>query len=288
MNNDLPLTPNHQSLVAYIPVLHQGYLNLFKNHPGAKNLYLIGEEYTQEYRPLQKDIRALSSEMMKKTIEALDIYEQVEILNEKTIEQLKHSTDELIFPYEDISLSLSEVLFPEKNIIFDPIFLRWDKKRTVGRQEVVENEVISQEKFDQEMMQAAVDQSQKSSDWWRQVGALIIKEKKIIAESRNIHVPYDYQQYIDGDPRANFSSGELIELSSSIHAESACIAEMARVGESLEGASMYTSTFPCPVCAKLIAYSGIKKLYYLEGYSLIDGENILESKGVEIVRVKVD
>jgi dCMP deaminase len=48
---------------------------------------------------------------------------------------------------------------------------------------------------------------------------------------------------------------------------------------------MYVTTFPCPPCAKMIAFSGVKKLYYAGGYGVLDGEAIMKSKGVEIIFV---
>lgn len=276
------------NLVAYIPVLHAGYLQFFRQqHSQATTLFLIGDEYTSEFASLRKDIRALPAAMMVQMINSLELFEQVRVLDADAVQYLNDTSDLLVMPYEDVSCFVAETCFSQKHIVYDPIFLRWDKKRTLMAQDVLPDQRISAQEFDQEWMQQAVKISHKSSDWWRQVGALIIKDKKVVAQSKNIHLPYDFQQYIDGDPRANFSSGERIELSSSLHAESACIAQAAKKGSSLEAAEMYTSTFPCPVCAKLIAYSGIQKLFYLDGYSLLDGQPILKSMGVEIVKVRM-
>ena len=49
---------------------------------------------------------------------------------------------------------------------------------------------------------------------------------------------------------------------------------------------MYVTVFPCPPCAKLIAYSGIKRLYCGGGYAVLDGEEVLKSNGVEIYFVE--
>src|SRR5690606_10170342 len=131
-------------------------------------------------------------------------------------------------------------------------------------------------------------EANKSSDWWRRVGAAIVKDGGILVSAYNKHLPTEHTPYVNGDPRNAFSKGVNIELSSAIHAEALAISEMAKKGIPLEGTSMYVSTFPCPVCAKLIASSGIKKVYYYEGYSMLDGEDVLRSKGVEIIRVNLD
>ncbi|MBL7150255.1 MAG: hypothetical protein ISS84_01385, partial [Candidatus Pacebacteria bacterium] len=52
--------------------------------------------------------------------------------------------------------------------------------------------------------------------------------------------------------------------------------------------TLYLTHFPCSVCAKLIAYSGIKNLYFSEGASNLDGKKILELVGVKITRVIQD
>jgi len=48
---------------------------------------------------------------------------------------------------------------------------------------------------------------------------------------------------------------------------------------------MYVTHFPCPVCAKLIALSGIKKIIYSKGSSVFDGERVMKSRGVEIIKI---
>jgi dCMP deaminase len=88
-----------------------------------------------------------------------------------------------------------------------------------------------------------------------------------------------------GDPRSNFDAGEHFELSKAIHAEAALIAQAARRGAPLDGASVYVTTFPCPVCAKSIAAAGITKVYYTKGYSLFDAEDVLGAAHIEIIQV---
>ena len=48
---------------------------------------------------------------------------------------------------------------------------------------------------------------------------------------------------------------------------------------------MYVTDFPCPPCAKLIAGAGVAKLYYRDGYAVLDGQDVLDVAGVEIVQV---
>jgi dCMP deaminase len=48
---------------------------------------------------------------------------------------------------------------------------------------------------------------------------------------------------------------------------------------------MYVTDFPCPPCAKLIAGAGIARLYFRTGYAVLDGQDVLEQAGVEVVQV---
>jgi dCMP deaminase len=271
------------AFLAYIPVLHQGYLKFFQRHPEVKKLYLIGPEFLNQYRSIQKDLRALTPDQIKTSIEALHLFETVEILD---LPSPAIAAEKIVSPDEDVSRDFIQTFWPNAEVEYDHIFLRWDRKRSLTNENVEPDVNISQDEFDQRMMTLAYEEASKSSDWWRQVGAVLVKDREVIAVVRNTHVPHDHQQYVDGDPRADFGSGEHIDLSTSLHAEAALIVAAAKKGISTQDCWMYATTFPCPYCAPIVARSGIKKLFYSEGYSMIEGEQMLKSKGVEIVKVE--
>ncbi len=99
-------------------------------------------------------------------------------------------------------------------------------------------------------------------------------------------MPHEQSLYALGDPRGNFSWGERIELSNSLHAERSVIAQAARRGISVSGASLYVTTFPCPPCAMDIVEAGFSRLYYREGYSKVGAEDILRGGQIEIIKVE--
>ncbi len=266
-------------IIAYIPVLHKGYLQFLEKHDAP--VFLLGDEMLAEFPHLRKDVRALVPEQMKKSLEVLGF--EVYILTTKNISEL--ASVSLIMSDEDIMRDLAKKYFPQKEILWDSIFLRWDKQNSLRQKEVLPDQHLSEEASHQKMMLLAKELAEKSADWWRQVGAIVTKNGKILLHAKNDHVPDVQQHLYEGDPRGNFHKGEYIELSTAQHAEASVIAEAAKKGISLENSEMYVTTFPCPVCAKLIAYSGIKKLYYVDGYAMIDGESILKANGVEITRV---
>ncbi len=274
-------------IIAYVPVLHAGYLRFFEKYKDA-DLYIFGADLISKFDYLYKEIRALDPKRMQKAIESLKIFEEVELLDEKKLEQLQKEELKIIMPNEDILRTLSKEYFSDRNVIFDAIFLRWDKHNTAREFPVNPDIKISQAEFDKQMMLSANDASKESSDWWRRVGSVVVKDGEIILSANNSHVPSEHMPFVDGDPRSCFHKGMHLDLSTAIHSEAAIISEAARRGISLEGTSIYVTNFPCPPCAKSIAYSGIKKLYYNIGYGILDGESILKEKGVEIILVDME
>jgi cytidine deaminase len=59
---------------------------------------------------------------------------------------------------------------------------------------------------------------------------------------------------------------DLIEFGRIVHAEMSALSDAARKGISVEGSTLYCTTFPCHICAKLIVAAGIRKVVYLEPY----------------------
>jgi len=269
-------------LIAYIPSLHQGYLNFFKKFQDGK-LYILGKDLILDLPRMERDIRAIDPNEMKKAIVSLKIFREVEVLGKNNIGNI---SADIVMPDEDLSHHIAEKYLYDKSVSFESVFLRWDKLAAIKKYNVSPDSEVSKEDFDKEVTQEAFDESKKSSDWWRQVGAIIIKGGKKVLEGHNRHVPTEQNPYEIGDPRSNFDAGERIDLSTVLHAEAGLIARAAQKGISLDGASVYVTTFPCPNCAKIIAYSGIKKVFYTEGYSLLDAESILKNSDVEIIKVK--
>lgn len=271
-------------VVAFVPVIHTGYVQFFKKYPGT--LYLVSSEIANESIKLERHLRTLDVESIKKAIQALTIFDEVKILTKDSFIEISKSSLPVVMPDEDISHAIAESYLSGKGVVFEPVFLRWDKQITLVEHEVPAHRIITQEAFHKEMIAEANNEKDKSEDWWRQIAALIVKDGKVALKGHNRELPSHRGLDVYGDPRSNFNAGERIDLSLFIHAEAQVIANAAREGISTLGASMYVTTFPCPACAKLIAESGIKKVYYEKGYSLLDAEEILKHYGVELVLVK--
>jgi dCMP deaminase len=274
-----------KTLVAYVPVLHEGYRRFFEMHEGPKELYMFGPEITAEFPQLAKEIRQLSPALMQQAIDALGIFEHVSILDIETARALNTPEREVILPDEDVSREVAEKYFPKAQKTFDPIFLRWDKHNATKERESVPDARVSKEEFDTKMMAMLEREAGKSSDNWRHVAAAIVKDGQAVLTRHNTHLPSPHSPYAHGDPRGNYHRGDHMELSTALHAEAGLIADAAREGIKLEGADMYVTVYPCPPCAKLVAFSGIKNLYVAGGNPILDAEEVMKSKGVNIIFV---
>jgi len=102
----------------------------------------------------------------------------------------------------------------------------------------------------------------------RKVGALIVKDKRILTTGYN-GAPRGLPHCLDiGCLRMqrNIPPGERHELCRGIHAEQNAIIQAATSGTSIEGAVLYSTHHPCSLCIKMIMNAGIKQIFYLEGY----------------------
>jgi dCMP deaminase len=271
--------------VAYVPVLHEGYRRFTERHARGRRLYLIGPELYADYRPLAKDIRALPADLAASAIDSWGVCSEVSVLDLDTAVLLASESPSITLPAEDVSYQVVERFFSRCPVRYDTVFLRWDKSRSVqllhpgAVREVTDDEALA------DIAGAAELEAGRSIDWWRQVGAAIRYANGEVASATNEHWPHPLSPYAAGDPRSNFFKGVNFEISTAAHAEARLIAEAARRGIPTEGSVMYVTDFPCPPCAKLIAMAGVSRLYFRTGYAVLDGQQVLDAAGVEVVSI---
>jgi dCMP deaminase len=280
---------SERAVVAYVPVLHEGYRRFLQRHAAGAALYLIGPELYEDQRPLAKDIRALPAELVASAIEAWGVCSRVSVLDEAAARALAAQAPRIAMPDEDVSHRVAARFFERCEVLYDTVFLRWDRTRTARllepRARVWTEAERSGDALLAQLARAAGQAAAASVDWWRQVGAAMRLADGALLAATNEHSPHRLSAYAAGDPRANFYKGVGLELSTATHAEAALIARAAREGRSTQGATMFVSDFPCPPCAKLIAAAGVAKLYFADGYAVLDGEDVLAAAGVEVVRI---
>jgi dCMP deaminase len=144
----------------------------------------------------------------------------------------------------------------------------------------------------------------------RQVGAVIVKDNRILSYGYNgMPTGWDnnceYKDYMHGDAGGWLNPDEIYERwpfeeydkevesnrryrlvtkDEVLHAESNAIAKVSGSTESSENASMFCTTAPCIHCAKMIFQSGIKNVYYRDTYRDSKGVDFLEKSGVNVTK----
>jgi dCMP deaminase len=277
-------------LAAYIPVLHRGYLDFFNKYPDIDTIYIFGNQILKLSDYLRKDLRAFDPESAHKVVGSLGRFKNVHILDKTTIAKLQADNTEIVFADDDISHLVADEYFSSNKVSYYPVFLRWDRRgmdkdAAADQHDGVE---ITDSEFEANIMKEALEEASKSSDIWRRVGAILILSDGSSQKAYNSGMPTPYSPWIEDDPRILSKQGSDIDVSVFFHAEAKLIAKAAKVGQSLTGSTLYVTTFPCPACAMLVANSGIKTMYYKDGYAVLDGRRILEDNGVKLIRVTTD
>lgn len=108
----------------------------------------------------------------------------------------------------------------------------------------------------------------------RQVGALLVKNKMIISDGYN-GTPAGFENNCEDE---DDNSKPYV-----LHAEANAITKVARSHNSSDGATLYVTASPCMECAKLIIQAGIKRVVYGEHYRIMDGIELLQRAGIEVV-----
>ncbi len=271
-----------QKLVCYVPVIHQGYLEFFENYPEAEIHVLAPSVLASHFDYLRKDIRTLEPASVIQLLQGMR-RNVAEVKSDSQVKSL-FGTSHVIMPDDDISHALAEK-FSARKVTFEPVFLRWDRKAVHANVDVQPDRTVTMN-ADDPVVETLYKEAAKSTNWWRNVGAALVLDKKIIAAGHNRPVPTEYSSAIYGDPRILSGRSADIGLSIDIHAEPSAIGQAAAEGKALAGAALYVTTFPCPTCAKLIAASGIRYCYFVEGYATLDGQAILRANDVEIVKIE--
>jgi len=146
------------------------------------------------------------------------------------------------------------------------------------------------EKFIDAYMDVAERFAQLSSATRLKVGAIVVKDDRIISIGYN-GMPTGWDNcceeevLVDYGNRAGDAKYELKSKPEVLHAESNAIAKLARSPESGEGASIFITHSPCIDCAKLIYQSGITTVYYKNDYRSTQGIEFLNKSDIEVVKV---
>jgi len=121
----------------------------------------------------------------------------------------------------------------------------------------------------------------------RKIGAVIVKNKRVMTTGYN-GAPAGVKTCVERGEclrrKLNVPSGTRQELCYAIHAEQNAIIQAAKLGISIDGATLYCTHQPCAVCAKMLVNAGITRVVYQNGYPDEFAINILEEAGVPLER----
>ena len=130
-------------------------------------------------------------------------------------------------------------------------------------------------KFIKTYMDVAESFAKLSSAVRLQVGAIVVKDDRIISIGYN-GMPSGWDNCCEDD---NKTKAEVL------HAETNAIAKLAKSSESGLGATMFVTHAPCIDCAKLIYQSGIATVYYKNDYRSTQGLDFLSKSNVEVIKI---
>ena len=121
----------------------------------------------------------------------------------------------------------------------------------------------------------------------RAVGAVVVKDKRILATGYN-GAPSGIRHCSETGclrERLKVESGMRHELCRGIHAEQNAIIQAAYHGVSVKGASLFCTNQPCSICAKMIVNAGITRICYAAGYADELAREMLAEADIEMVQV---
>jgi len=119
----------------------------------------------------------------------------------------------------------------------------------------------------------------------RQVGAVFVRDKRILATGYN-GVPRGLAHCLDIGclrEKLGIPSGERHELCRGIHAEQNAIIQAATSGISLEGSMVYCTHQPCSLCIKMIINAAITQVIFQQGYADDLAESLASEAGLKLI-----
>lgn len=124
----------------------------------------------------------------------------------------------------------------------------------------------------------------------RSVGAVLVKDKKILATGYN-GAPSGLAHCADIDclrEKLKIPSGQRQELCRGLHAEQNVLVQAALYGISTKESVLYVTNQPCIICAKMLINAGIKEIVISAGYPDKLAREFLREAKIKIRQIKQD
>ena len=121
----------------------------------------------------------------------------------------------------------------------------------------------------------------------RHIGAVIVKDKRIVATGYN-GAPQGVKSCVERGEclrrKLDIPSGTRQEVCYAVHAEQNAICQAAKQGLAVDGTTMYVTHQPCVICARMIINAGIKKIIYKHGYPDEFSLKLFAEAGTEVIK----
>ena len=142
--------------------------------------------------------------------------------------------------------------------------------------------------WDEYFMEMAEVVRKRSTCLRRKVGALIVKDRRVLATGYN-GAPTGIRHCAEtGCLREKYHvpSGQRHELCRGIHAEQNAIVQAAYLGVSISDSTLYCTNQPCILCSKMLINAGVKRIVVKEGYPDDAARDMLAEAGLEVEMIK--
>jgi dCMP deaminase len=142
--------------------------------------------------------------------------------------------------------------------------------------------------WDEYFLKIARDVAERSTCRRRHVGAVLVRDKRILATGYN-GAPRGVPHCLEAGclrEKLKVPSGQRHELCRGVHAEMNALLQCALHGVAAAGAVLYSTSTPCSLCAKMLINAGVVRVVYLGEYPDDLGRELLAQAGVELVRAE--
>lgn len=142
--------------------------------------------------------------------------------------------------------------------------------------------------WDEYFLEVASLVSKRATCLRRRVGAVLVKDKKILATGYN-GAPSGISHCIEAEclrDKLKIPSGQRHELCRGLHAEQNVLLQAALYGISTKNSTLYVTNQPCIICAKMLINAGIKEIIVSEGYPDKMSMDFLKEARIKVRRLK--
>ena len=143
--------------------------------------------------------------------------------------------------------------------------------------------------WDQYFMEITSVVAKRSTCLRRQVGAILVKDKHILTTGYN-GAPKRLAHCAETGclrQQMGIPSGERHELCRALHAEQNAMIQAANLGISIEGSTLYSTTAPCSLCAKMLINAGVVRVVFAGDYPDERAMEFFQQAGLEVQQLKL-